>query len=295
MLIRKANKSDSDDLLVWRNEYETRLMSFEQNLISEDAHRNWFSKSLKDKNRKILIGELEKAKIGVCRFDKDDNQNVWEVSINLNPNFKGKGLGKIFLKNAVDFFQKTENLVVCAKVKVKNVASLKTFLGAGFKEIKSDKSCTYFEKERKTLSFRPVEEKDKKFLYMLLKERRHNISHRNMPSFSEHEDFLRRKPYRFWYMVCSDTEIGSFYIQDDNSIGIHLLAFKKEHTQEVLGYIINNFEPKKGVPSKIPPYFYINVPQSDRDLREDLEAMGLQSIQTSYELPLRPVTEKKNL
>ena len=142
------------------------------------------------------------------------------------------------------------------------------------------------------MSFRPVEAKDKNFLYMLLKKRKHKISHRNMPSFSEHEDFLKRNPYRFWYMICLDTEIGSFYIQDDNSIGINLLALKKEYTQEVLDYIISNFEPKEAVPSKIPPYFYINVPQSDQDLREDLEAKGFEPIQTSYELPLCPMIEK---
>ena len=60
-------------------------------------------------------------------------------------------------------------------------------------------------------------------LFKLLSNRKFNISHKEMPSFSEHEKFVSSNPYRYWYLISNKKKyIGSFYIQYDNSIGINL-------------------------------------------------------------------------
>jgi RimJ/RimL family protein N-acetyltransferase len=49
-----------------------------------------------------------------------------------------------------------------------------------------------------------------------------------MPSYSEHLDFVRSKPYDFWGIIYNDVHepVGSVYVTKDNEIGIFIL---KEH------------------------------------------------------------------
>ena len=52
------------------------------------------------------------------------------------------------------------------------------------------------------------------FLYNLLKDRQHSISHKKMPSIEDHKQFINNNPYLFWYLIREDnTLIGSTYIK----------------------------------------------------------------------------------
>jgi RimJ/RimL family protein N-acetyltransferase len=61
-------------------------------------------------------------------------------------------------------------------------------------------------------------------LYRLLDERTDvtNISHRRMPSWSEHKAFVASGPYRAWYLIVTDADIpvGSIYLTKENEIGV---------------------------------------------------------------------------
>ena len=61
-------------------------------------------------------------------------------------------------------------------------------------------------------------------LYNLLEKREYNISHASLPSFREHSEFVANNPYREWFILYDANEpVGSFYIKNDNSIGINML------------------------------------------------------------------------
>lgn len=63
------------------------------------------------------------------------------------------------------------------------------------------------------------------FLYDLLAEREphQNISHREMPSFEQHQDFVDSHPYKAWYLICADGDpIGATYLTKQNEIGIFI-------------------------------------------------------------------------
>jgi len=71
----------------------------------------------------------------------------------------------------------------------------------------------------------PVSTNDIRFLYKLLKERepRTNISHKKMPSFSEHKKFVTCNPYDKWYILkLKNKKIGSVYLTTQNEIGIFI-------------------------------------------------------------------------
>lgn len=66
-----------------------------------------------------------------------------------------------------------------------------------------------------------------RLLYTLLQERelRANISHRAMPSWRQHCNFIARRPYAAWYLIRSRTDyVGAIYLTAMNEIGVSILA-----------------------------------------------------------------------
>jgi len=79
------------------------------------------------------------------------------------------------------------------------------------------------------IKFKQVSESDYKFLYELLKERdpKNNISHKKMPTFSQHVKFVKSKPYSKWYIIYFNKEkCGTVYLTKLNEIAFQL---KKEY------------------------------------------------------------------
>ncbi len=63
------------------------------------------------------------------------------------------------------------------------------------------------------------------FLYGLLGEREDhvNISHKKMPTFEEHEAFVKSEPYEAWYIMLDDDDfVGSVYLTDRREVGIFI-------------------------------------------------------------------------
>jgi RimJ/RimL family protein N-acetyltransferase len=63
------------------------------------------------------------------------------------------------------------------------------------------------------------------FLYDLLAERDPvaNISHREMPTFQNHWDFVKSRPYKVWCMVYADDDpVGAVYLTQQNEIGVFI-------------------------------------------------------------------------
>ena len=98
MRVRLAELRDSDDLLLWRNDEVTRKMSFDSDFVELSSHKEWFEKSLENDRRILVIGIEGNEKVGVVRFD-NNFENV-EVTLNLNPRFRGRGLASKFLEKS---------------------------------------------------------------------------------------------------------------------------------------------------------------------------------------------------
>ena len=80
-------------------------------------------------------------------------------------------------------------------------------------------------KTQSPISLKSVTNSDVKFLFDLLKERdpRVNISHRKMPTYSQHTKFIKSKLYSKWYIILkSKQKIGSIYLSKNDEIGIFL-------------------------------------------------------------------------
>ncbi len=78
---------------------------------------------------------------------------------------------------------------------------------------------------QKQIKLNHISKSDFRFLYNLLKERDPlaNISHKKMPTYSEHISFISSKPYLKWYIIMyGSKKVGSIYLSRQNEIGIFI-------------------------------------------------------------------------
>jgi RimJ/RimL family protein N-acetyltransferase len=141
--MRGADKDDCADLLRWRNDPLTRMMSRNQDIIELAVHEAWFQRLLSDSKSLLLIGEISKQSIGMVRFDGLQAENTWEVNVMLAPMHRNKGLSKDLLQAAIRYLrlfkeftrrlQEDELIDLIAEIKQDNAASKKLFENIGFK------------------------------------------------------------------------------------------------------------------------------------------------------------------
>jgi L-amino acid N-acyltransferase YncA len=283
--LRAADKSDCEDVYAWRSDIVSRSMSFNSNIPSYEEHSLWFNSSLNNTDRKLYIGEIGSTKIGVCRFDHNTKSGVVEVSINMNPKCRGRGYGKRLLASGMRAFQKIYKTEFLAKIKPENLASLKIFKSLGFQEISLKKDMTTLVKCYQKVTFKEVDQDDTEVLFELLKQRAHSISHIRTPTWDEHDAFVKVSPYRYWAVILeNDCPIGTFYLQDDNSVGLNINEPTLYIVSQVLSNIRAKFKPLGEKKSKVPPYFYINASFGNEKLGQLLIQSDAKPIQTSYKI-----------
>jgi hypothetical protein len=125
-----------------------------------------------------------------------------------------------------------------------------------------------------------VSKSDYRFLYNLLKERdsRTNISHKKMPTYNEHVEFIKSKPYTKWYVVKNGTEkIASIYLTSQNEIGIFI---KTTHQNKNLGGIIMSQLIQKNPRER----YLANVSPKNKTSEKFFKSYGFKFIQKTYEL-----------
>ena len=139
-VLRRANENDKDTILTWRNNKIARAMSENQHPISAKEHASWFKARLSDCNCRIYIaiGDLD-SKYGIIRFDRHKKNSSAQVSLNIAPEHRGKGLGKFILRQGVDAYLKefSDTHAVFAVIKNDNFISEHIFTKCGFRGRKS--------------------------------------------------------------------------------------------------------------------------------------------------------------
>lgn len=132
--LRSVESHDVDDLFKWRNHPDVRKNSFNINTISWDDHKKWFETKRRDPNTIVYIAYWGENKIGSIRFEEKDE--VVKVNVMLNPDFIGKGFGSKLIRVGTEKFinARKPNKPIIAEIKKDNIASIKAFQKAGFKE-----------------------------------------------------------------------------------------------------------------------------------------------------------------
>ena len=107
------------------------------------------------------------------------------------------------------------------------------------------------------IKLKPVTKNDALFLYDLLKTRDPlaNISHKKMPSYDEHVNFILSNPYAIWYIIeYEGKKIGSVYLSKHDEIGISLVdnSLYDKIGKSIIKLLIKN-NPRKHYLAKVSP------------------------------------------
>ena len=136
--LRFIEEEDKEAIFNWRNDPVTIENSI-TGKVNYLEHKAWFADKIKDINTHLFIIINESfEKIGIVFFNEKDNQAV--ISINLNPEFRGKGYGAVSLFKAVSqYFDNFPANSIIAEIKENNKISLKLFKQIGFIEESKEK------------------------------------------------------------------------------------------------------------------------------------------------------------
>lgn len=145
MLTRLVTRDDAEYLFKWRNDPHTIAMSLNSMPVNWNEHIEWLQRALNDEKKLLILCYLENsAPVGFVRFDV--HYHHAEVSINLNPRCRGKGVAKRCLTAALERFKKEfqSSTLIKARIKVENEASKRLFTGVGFTSFKVQDDIIFY-------------------------------------------------------------------------------------------------------------------------------------------------------
>jgi RimJ/RimL family protein N-acetyltransferase len=137
LTLRRASERDSESLLDWRNDPTTRAFSVTSDDVTSEQHNVWLNKTLQDSGCLLLIGEIDCKPVGMVRINILDDLSLGQVSINLNPEFRGRGISIPLLRESLEFGAQTLHNITqfLAEIHVDNSASKKIFESVGFVKV----------------------------------------------------------------------------------------------------------------------------------------------------------------
>jgi hypothetical protein len=121
-------------------------------------------------------------------------------------------------------------------------------------------------------------------LYNQLKQRTFSISHKAVPQYEDHIDFVSNHPYRAWFIIKQKKNvIGTIYVQHDNSIGLNFTNnVTEEQIAKILSMVTAQLSPLDAAPSIRFGEFFLNVSSSNIELQNKLKNIGLTESQRSF-------------
>lgn len=144
MIVRLVKKEDVE--LIWkiRNHPNIRLASSNTQEFLLADHNKWFiEKYFTDQDNLCYVLEDDRV-IGYCRFDYDKKNNYYVVSIAIDPDYHGKGLGNQLIYQSLSLFIQTKKVVkVFAEIKKDNNKSLGLFKKNNFMIADEDENNLY--------------------------------------------------------------------------------------------------------------------------------------------------------
>ncbi len=131
--VRHAELRDEAMLLEWANNRATRENAFHPKSITPQEHRAWFRARLRQPDCCALyvVETISGIPLGQVRFDRSSDE--WEISYSVAPLFRGRGIGRSMLEEAIRHLRKCHgNVSLFGQVKLANSASRRIFESLSF-------------------------------------------------------------------------------------------------------------------------------------------------------------------
>ncbi len=137
--IRKASIGDMWEIYDLVNDLFVRLASINKKTITRKEHEEWFKTKLSDTNCYFyVVCNMQGTVIGSVRLDKEEQKSTYDISIYLDPDYQGRGLGTEVIAEVTTKLQKEHNNCdIQAYIALNNIASQRAFGKAGYQEIET--------------------------------------------------------------------------------------------------------------------------------------------------------------
>jgi RimJ/RimL family protein N-acetyltransferase len=119
-----------------------------------------------------------------------------------------------------------------------------------------------------------------KILWELLEERtpEASISHKKMPTFERHEDFVLSRPYPYWYLIMADDVfVGAIYLTRDDEIGASIFerCRRRGYARAAIELLIKTHPRER---------YLANINPNNEPSIRLFGALGFTHLQNTYEL-----------
>lgn len=130
MQFRPMTMADADKMLEWKNYSETRQYAIlHNNEIKKEDHYEW----LRDWLHEFQVIDNDGELCGAIRIHNK------EVSVWIDRKYRNQGLASMFLKSLSQYG-------IISRIVAGNIASIRTFINAGFKPISFQDNYYIFQK-----------------------------------------------------------------------------------------------------------------------------------------------------
>ena len=136
LVVRQATLEDSDLLLRWRNDRETRLQSRTKRKVSEKEHKAWLQRTLQNAAIRLFVAEINGFAVGTVRANEE--LNSWVLSWTVAPELRGRNIGYLAVKNVIQQLPGD----ILAEVKSNNHASIRIVQKLGMRRTGTKEGMT---------------------------------------------------------------------------------------------------------------------------------------------------------
>ena len=143
--LRPVSMADATNIYQWRYFGDAAKFYRETAVPDFAAHLAWLETALGQPSRHLLIAQEGGADIAHLRFDV--SALGAEISISVNPEFRGKKKGHSILASALEYGRKMKLGTITARVHENNLASVRLFRSVGFSPVSQEGKFFVMEKK----------------------------------------------------------------------------------------------------------------------------------------------------
>ena len=131
---RRVCMDDARVLHDWRNDPETRAMSFDGGPISFEQHAHWMQEvTCAGREDVFMIEDQHRQAIGTWQLEFDSESRVADMSLLLVPGMRGRGLGTALIEKACRSVSRIRSVAeFTAHIRPKHPMAQAAFTNAGF-------------------------------------------------------------------------------------------------------------------------------------------------------------------
>ena len=146
--VRDVQDSDALEIYRWRNDEITVKYSKTGRGVEPEEHSEWFENVISSSKYLVKIALINEKPIGIITFMKIDIMNHFEISINISPEFRKRGLATKFLSlSEMELIKKVGECTIRALVLANNKDSISFFEKCNYRMIQKNNDSLIYEKK----------------------------------------------------------------------------------------------------------------------------------------------------